>query len=270
MKSSRKAACSLSLLALLCGPVCASSKAPATDAKTPIATVNQQPVSQDAFVFMLNEQLARGAADGQPLRQGVRTELIVQTVVSQQAQALKLDQSPEAKALLEAVRRNALVQLWQQDWLKKNPIPKEALEEEYKNVVNRLGPDEYQLRHILLKDETAARLVLEKAKAGTPLDVLAQEYSSDDQSKPKGGLLDWSSPALMVQGLGDALKGQGVQKLLDAPVQSAAGWHVVRIEGKRAMAAPSFEALQPQLARVVAQRSLTQAIQGLVNQAKIN
>ena len=270
MKPSRQVEFLLMIVAVLCPSVWASNKATLAETKLPVATVNQQAVSQDAFVFLLNEQLARGAADGQPLRQGVRNELIVQTVVSQQATLLRLDQTPEAKVLLDAVRRNALVQLWQQDWLKKHPIAKEALEEEYQNVLHRLGPDEYQLRHILLKDETAARLVLEKVKAGASLEVLAQEYSSDDQTKSKGGLLDWSSPALMVPGLGEALKGQGASKLLDAPVQSSAGWHVVRIEAKRAMAAPSFEALQPQLLRVVAQKALTQAIQSLVNQAKIN
>jgi peptidyl-prolyl cis-trans isomerase C len=270
MKSLRQDTLHLFFVVLLGTPTWAHSKAPVAELKTSVATVNHQSVSQDSFVFMLNDQLARGAADSQALRQSVRTELIVQTVVSQQALALKLDQSSEARALLEAVKRNALFQLWQQDWLKKNPIAKETLEEEYKNVVNRLGPDEYQLRHVLLKDEIAARLVLEKAKAGTPLDVLAREYSSDDPSKLKGGLLDWSSPALMVQGLGDVLMGQGVSRLLDAPVQSAVGWHVVRIEGKRATATPSFEALQPQLIRVVTQKALTQAIQGLVNQAKIN
>jgi peptidyl-prolyl cis-trans isomerase C len=240
MKSLRQDTLHLFFVVLLGTPTWAHSKAPVAELKTSVATVNHQSVSQDSFVFMLNDQLARGAADSQALRQSVRTELIVQTVVSQQALALKLDQSSEARALLEAVKRNALFQLWQQDWLKKNPIAKET------------------------------RLVLEKAKAGTPLDVLAREYSSDDPSKLKGGLLDWSSPALMVQGLGDVLMGQGVSRLLDAPVQSAVGWHVVRIEGKRATATPSFEALQPQLIRVVTQKALTQAIQGLVNQAKIN
>lgn len=256
---------------LLSGASWAANKTPAPDTQPqPIATVNQQPVSQDAFVFLMNEQLARGAADSQQLRQVVRNELIVQTVVSQQALAQKLDQNPQARMLLETTRRNALVQLWQQDWLQKHPIEKQALEEEYKNVVDRLGSEEFQLRHVLLKDETAARLVLEKAKAGASLAVLAPEYSSDEQSKSKGGLLDWSSPALMVAGVGDAVKNQAAPKLLEAPIQSAAGWHVIRIEAKRPMQAPSFESLQPQLIRVVAQKELTRAIQVLVNQSKIN
>jgi parvulin-like peptidyl-prolyl isomerase len=58
--------------------------------------------------------------------------------------------------------------------------------------------------------------------------------------------------------------------LLDAPVQSQAGWHVVRIEGKRPLTAPSLEALQPQLLRALAQKDLNRAIQERVNQSKIN
>jgi len=235
-----------------------------------IATVNQQPVGEDAFALMLKEQLVRGASDTPQLRQALRNELIVQTVLSQQALSQRLDKEAEAKTLLEAVRRNALAQLWQQDWLKKHPVKKEALEEEYKDVVTRLGPDEYLLRHVLLKDETAAKLVMDKAKAGASLEFLAQEYSSDEGSKTRGGLLEWSSPALMAPGLGEGIKGQAVNQLLDRPVQSSVGWHVIRIEGKRTLGVPTFEQLQPQLLRAVVQRELTKAVQTLVNQAKIN
>lgn len=248
----------------------AANEVPDKKGPTTIATVNQQAVGEDAFALMLKEQLARGIADTPQLRQALRNELIVQTVLSQQALAQKLDKEAEARALLEAVRRNALVQLWQQDWLKKHPISKDALDEEYKGVVSRLGPDEYQLRHVLLKDETAAKLVLDKAKAGASLESLAQEYSADEGSKPRGGLLDWSSPALLVPGLGDAVTGQPVRQLLAMPVQSSAGWHVVRIEGKRALNAPTFEQLQPQVLRAVAQKEMTKAVQTLVNQSKIN
>lgn len=260
----------LVVTAFMCASAWSANKPSVTEDKPAVATVNQQPVSQDAFMFMLNEQLARGAADSQQLRQVVRNELIVQTVLSQQAVNQKLDQSSQGKILLETVKRTALVQLWQQDWLQKHPISKQALEEEYKNLVNRLGPDEFQVRHILLKDETAARLVLEKIKAGASMATLAQEYSSDEFSKNKGGLLDWFSPAMMVPGLGDAIKDQAAPKMLDAPVQSQVGWHVVRIEAKRPITAPSFETMQPQLVRVVTQRELARAIQELVNQAKID
>ena len=117
---------------------------------------------------------------------------------------------------------------------------------------------------------TAAKLVMDKAKAGASLESLAQEYSSDEGSKTRGGLLEWSSPALMAPGLGDGIKGQTVNQLLDRPVQSSVGWHVIRIEGKRALGVPTFEQLQPQLLRAVVQRELTKAVQTLVNQAKIN
>ncbi len=248
----------------------AANEAPDKKGQPSIATVNQQPVGEDAFALMLKEQLVRGASDTPQLRQALRNELIVQTVLSQQALSQRLDKEAEAKTLLEAVRRNALAQLWQQDWLKKHPVKKEALEEEYKDVVTRLGPDEYLLRHVLLKDETAAKLVIDKAKAGASLESLAQEYSSDEGSKTRGGLLEWSSPALMAPGLGDGIKGQTVNQLLDRPVQSSVGWHVIRIEGKRALGVPTFEQLQPQLLRAVVQRELTKAVQTLVNQAKIN
>jgi peptidyl-prolyl cis-trans isomerase C len=260
----------LAVTALLCASSWAANKSSVAEDKPGVITVNQQQVGQDAFSFMLNEQLARGAVDNQQLRQVVRNELIVQTVLSQQALAQKLDQSEPGKTLLETSKRIALAQLWQREWLQKNQVTKQALEEEYKNFVNRLGPDEFQLRHVLLKDETAARLVLEKIKAGASLATMAQEYSSDEFSKSKGGLLDWTSPALMVPGLGTAIKEQVGSKMFETPIQSQVGWHVVRIEAKRPIVVPSLETMQPHLARVITQRELTRAIQALVNQAKID
>lgn len=258
------------LTALLSSPAWSAGPSVATPSGPAVAATQQPTISQEAFTFLMNEQIARGASDSQQLRQAVRNELIVQTVLSQQSLAQKLDQSPQGQMLLETVRRNALVQLWQQDWLQKNPVSRQALEDEYKSLVGRLGPDEFQVRHVLLRDETAARLVLEKAKAGASLAALAQEFSSDEGTRNKGGLLDWVSPALMVPGLGDAIKGVSAPKLLDVPVQSQAGWHVVRVEAKRSLGVPAFESLQPLLTRVVTQRQLNRAIQELLNQARMN
>lgn len=233
------------------------------------AKVNGQSVSMAAFEAALKEQLQRGLEDNAQLRQAVRQELVLQTLLAQQAKKDKMDQSAEAKAVLESVQRAALSRLWQQDWLSKNPVKPETVETEYKALIGRLGDTEYQVRHVLLKDETAARLVLQQAQTGTPMSELAKQYSEDQGSKAQGGLLNWSSPATLVPGLGEALKTAEVSKLITRPVQSQAGWHVVFLEGKRGLVAPTLDQLRPQLTQAIAQRELAQAVQALANAAKI-
>lgn len=234
-----------------------------------VAVVNGQSVSKPAFELALNEQLQRGVADSAQLRQAVRQELILQTLLSQEALKGKLEQTEVGRVALDSVRRTALAQLWQQNWFAQHPIKAEAIEAEYKNFVTQLGDTEYHVRHVLLKDETAAKLVLQQAQVGTPLAQLAEKYSEDVASKTEGGLLTWAAPATLVPGLGDAVKAAKLGKLVAAPVQSQAGWHVLLVEAKRPLVAPKLDQVRLQLAQVIGKRELAQAVQALVNASKI-
>lgn len=234
-----------------------------------VAVVNGQSIPAPVFDMAMREQLQRGIADNAQLRQAVRQELILQTLLSQEAIKGKLDQTDHGQVVLDSVRRSALAQLWQQDWFAKHPIKAEAIEAEYKNFVAQLGDTEYHARHVLLKDETAAKLVLQQAQAGTPLAQLAEKYSEDVTSKSGGGLLNWAAPASLVPGLGDAVKAATIGKLISTPVQSQAGWHVLQVEAKRPLVAPKLEQVRVQLAQVIGKRELAQAVQALVNTAKI-
>ena len=245
-----------------------AQSAPAVTAPA-VAVVNGQSVSKTAFDLAINEQLQRGAADSAQLRQAVRQELILQTLLAQEALKGKLEQTEVGQVALENVRRAALAQLWQQNWFAQHPIKAEAIEAEYKNFVAQLGDTEYHIRHVLLKDETAAKLVLQQAQAGTPLAQLAEKYSEDAVSKTEGGLLNWAAPATLVPGLGDAVKVAKVGKLPAAPVQSQAGWHVLLVEAKRPLVAPKLDQVRLQLAQVIGKRELAQAVQALVNATKI-
>lgn len=235
----------------------------------PVASVNGQTVSKPAFELAVVEQLQRGLADTAPLRQAVRQELILQTLLSQEALKARLDTSEKGQVVLEGVRRAALAQLWQQNWFAEHPIKAEDIEAEYKTFLAQLGETEYHVRHVLLKDETAAKLVLQQAQSGTPLAQLAEKYSEDVASKTEGGLLNWASPAVLVPGLGDAVKAAKLGKLMPAPVQSQAGWHVVLVESKRSLVAPTLEQVRLQLAQAIGKRELAKAVQALVNAAKI-
>lgn len=234
-----------------------------------VAVVNGQDVSKSAFELALNEQLQRGVADSAQLRQAVRQELILQTLLSQEALKDKLEQTEVGKVALDSVRRAALAQLWQQNWFAQHPIKAEAIEAEYKNFITQLGDTEYHVRHVLLKDETAAKLVLQQAQAGTSLAQLAEKYSQDAASKTEGGLLNWAAPATLVPGLGDAVRAAKLGKLVAAPVQTQAGWHVLLVEGKRPLVAPKLDQMRLQLAQVIGKRELAQAVQALVRVSKI-
>jgi peptidyl-prolyl cis-trans isomerase D len=85
-------------------------------------------------------------------------------------------------------------------------------------------------RHILVKTEADARIVLSRLAAGETWAKIAAEVSIDTGTKDNGGDLGWFSKGKMVKAFEDAafaLKAGEVS----APVQSDFGWHVIQVVG---------------------------------------
>jgi peptidyl-prolyl cis-trans isomerase C len=53
------------------------------------------------------------------------------------------------------------------------------------------------------------------------------------------------------------------------PIQTPAGWVILKLDDKRAFKIPGFEESRPQLQQALVQQYLGQAIQGLRSNAKI-
>jgi len=89
-------------------------------------------------------------------------------------------------------------------------------------------------RHILLSDEPAAQLVLEKLKDGEDFAALAQEYSQDPGSAVNGGDLGWFGKGMMVPEFEEAAF--ALEKTGDyttTAVQSQFGYHIIQLIAKQ-------------------------------------
>ncbi len=89
-------------------------------------------------------------------------------------------------------------------------------------------------RHILVSDEAAALVVLEKLKNGEDFAALAQEYSQDTGSAVNGGDLGWFSTGAMVpefETAAFALENSGDYTL--EPVKSDFGYHIIQLIAKQ-------------------------------------
>jgi len=99
-------------------------------------------------------------------------------------------------------------------------------------------------RHILVSDEAAALVVLEKLKNGEDFAALAQEYSQDTGSAVNGGDLGWFSTGAMVpefETAAFALEKSG--DYTTTPVQSQFGYHIIQLIAKqdRPLTADQYE-----------------------------
>ena len=234
-----------------------------------VAAVNGQPIGAFAFETLLLEQLRSGTRDSVDIRKNIRDELVIQTLLSQLAMEEGLDQSKEVELAFDSARRTILSQAWRQNWARENPVTEQEIQKEYNATVKRLGNTEYQLRQVVVADETAAFLIVDQMEAGKSLGELASKYTIESGGKKSKGLLPWVSPSLLLPPLGDLIPKAKEGDVLDSPVRTQAGWHIVKVEGVRKLKPPSLEQLQSQVRQGILQKKMTRKIQKLLDQAKI-
>jgi len=231
--------------------------------------VNGQTLSSERGELLLREQLARGVPDSAQLRNLIRETLINQAVMAQDAQKQALDKLPLVKARLELVEQNTLAQAWQQKAMDDAQIADADIQTEYQAQVKALGTQEFRLRHVLLADEKQAQQVLAKIKGGAKFDQIAQESSRDPGTREKGGLSDWVAEGRLAPAIRQAVDGLKAGQLAAKPVQTPAGWQVLRLEEKRALTPPTVDAVKPQLRQALAQRQAQAKLAALRSSAKV-
>lgn len=248
---------------------------PATSAAPPVPqvsfalTVNGQTLSAERGELLLREQLARGVPDSPQLRNVIRETLINQVVMAQDALKQSLDKQPQVKVRLELAEQNTLAQAWQQKTIEDAQISDADIQTEYQAQIKALGTQEFRLRHVLVADEKQAQQVLEKIKGGAKFDQVAQESSRDPGTREKGGLSDWVAEGRLAPAIRQAVESLKAGQLATKPVQTPAGWQVLRLEEKRTLTPPALDAVKPQLRLALAQRQAQAKLATLRSSAKV-
>lgn len=251
--------------ALVAGALISTSALAAKDA---FVTVNGVAVSQNLANLFIAEQKAQGAPDSAELKDAVREELIRREVILQEARKAGIDKKADIAAQADAARQAVIIRAYIQDYVKKNPVSDAQLKSEYDQIKAQLGNTEYKARHILVKDEDAAKAIVDNLKKGAKFDELAKQ-SIDPGSKDKGGELDWASPGNFVKPFGDALKTLAKGKFTEAPVKTDFGYHVILLEDTRPLAFPSFDEMKPRLQQQAQSQVIAKLIDGLRAKAKV-
>lgn len=248
---------------LFAGQVLAQTKAPV------LATVNGAALSDGLLELLVSTNISQGAKDSPALRQMIKDELIGREVLAQEAQRLGLDKQPQAQLQMTLLRQNHLVELLLRDRLAKNPITDEALRADYDRQIKSLGDvSQYRISHIVLSSEADAREVLARAKKGEPFDKLAREKSID-ASKSEGGSLGWLLPNQVMAAISNVMVNLDQGAVAAAPIQTPAGWHVLKVDEKRPFKAPSLEQSKDQIRQGLQQQQNTEFARKLREAAKI-
>ena len=234
-----------------------------------VAIVNGKPVPT-ARVEALAQQLAKAGRPVSPEMMGqLKEEVIARELFMQEAQRQGLDANDDFKAQMELSRQAILIRELFGTFQKNNPVTDDEIKAEYDKFVAANSGKEYRARHILVEKEEQAKAIIASIKKGAKVEDIAKKQSKDPGSGANGGDLDWASPGNYVKEFSDAMVKLTKGKLLDTPVKSQFGYHVVRLDDVRDVKFPSIEEVKPQIAQQLGQQKLMKFQEDLRAKAKI-
>ena len=233
------------------------------------ATVNGKPIKQSLFDFIVKDATEHGQKVDDNVREVIMSKLISSELVLQEAQKAGLDKKADYIAKEELTRRELLVNMYIQDYMKKNPVSESETKAAYEKFKAELGDKEFSARHILLTSETEAKDVIAQINKGGDFGKIAKEKSKDPGSKDKGGDLSWFSLSGMVKPFSEAVSKLQKGTVTAEPVQTQFGWHVIKLDDVRDMKAPPYDKVKDGLQKQLGQRQLEKMLTDLRSKATI-
>jgi peptidyl-prolyl cis-trans isomerase C len=237
------------------------------------ATVNGQAISSALLEQVVNANVSQGQVDSPELRQILLEELISRELVAQDAVKKNLDKTPQAQIQLQQARQAVLVDIAIADYFAKNPINDAALQAEYKRQIDALtalGPlQQYQLRLLVLPTEAQAREAIRNINQGRSMEEMVRKDSTDP-SRSNGGLMDWMLPSQLLPVISNVVVNLAKGKVTAAPIQTQAGWNVLRVEDVRPFVPPKLEESTNQLRASLVQQRRAAYLAQLREAAKIS
>jgi peptidyl-prolyl cis-trans isomerase C len=154
------------------------------------------------------------------------------------------------------------------------------MHEVYDEAIKQMGQEqEVHARHILIRaatgDEKASKdaedkikAVIARLKKGEDFAKIAAEVTEDPSGKANGGDLGYFGKEQMVPEFSEVAfkldKGQ-----ISEPVKTQFGWHVLKVEDKRAKTPPKFEDVKPQIENFVTRKAQAELVTSLRANAKL-
>jgi peptidyl-prolyl cis-trans isomerase C len=274
-----RAACAALLLALVAVAPAAIAQTPPAQTPAPsaapaadpvVAVVNGQPIR-------LSDVKAAQANLPQQYR-GLPLERIYPALLDQmvdaklqvgEARKAKLQDSDAFRKRLAGLEDRLLQEQYLTQEIEKRVTPK-VLKEAYDKKIRDLPPEEeVKARHILVADEAAAKSVIEDLKKGGDFEKIAKDKSTDKASGAQGGDLGWFKKADMVKEFAEAAFMLKKGETTPEPVKSQFGFHVIRLDDRRAAQPPSMEDMEEELRAELSREAYGQMMEGLRKDAKV-
>jgi peptidyl-prolyl cis-trans isomerase C len=245
----------LSTLAL--APLAAQETAPAkpaaeaakpVDPNAVVATINGQAITEADLQLAeseLSQQFAQLPAEQR--RAAALSAAIEIKVLADKAVADGLDKDADFQRRAAFLQQRAL-----HGWMVEKEVVGKITDDEirarYDKEIAAAPPEnEIHARHIRVKSKEEADGIIKQLDGGADFQKLANEHTSDPSGKTNGGDLGYFGQGQMVPEFEKAATALEVGAYSKEAVQTQFGWHIIKVEDKRAKQPPAFDQVKEQV-----------------------
>ncbi|NND90815.1 MAG: hypothetical protein HKN42_08105 [Granulosicoccus sp.] len=229
------------------------------------ASVNGRPIPDLSIENVAQQITANGQEADQAM---ILDELINLEVLTQAAEALDLDKTPEISAALQLQYTQTMANAYLARKGAEMSFSEDELRAEYEAQSASVDRAEYRASHILLETEEQAEEMIEELADGKQFDALAKLHSIDPAGE-NGGDLGWFQATTMVPEFTAAVASMEIGETSDAPVKSEFGFHVIKLVDRRTAALPDFDSVKPGLTNLAVRKALARHVEELRNAADV-
>jgi peptidyl-prolyl cis-trans isomerase C len=236
-----------------------------------IATIDGKNITEADLTQAENELDAQFSRLPQDKRRAAALSALIEIrLLAAKAEADGVDKKPDFQREMEFLRQRALHSALVQSEVASKVTDAEVRARYDTQMASTPPVNEVHARHILVKTKEEAEAIIKQLDGGADFQKLANESTADPGGKTTGGDLGYFGPGQMVPEFEKAAFALEVGTYTKEPVQSQFGWHVIKVEDKRAQQPPAFDQVKEQFRSVVLREKYFDLVKSLRSAAKVD
>jgi peptidyl-prolyl cis-trans isomerase C len=238
-----------------------------------LMTINGSKIYTSQVNEMVAMAVANGAKDSPELRQNLLDDLVAREVISQDIKKTGLLNKDNNALRLKLAQQNTLLELWFEEYFKKNPVTESDVRAEYDRQValskEPQNSKQYEVSQIQVATEAEATEIIQQINKGAKFETLAKDKSLEKISGAQGGVVGWVLPAQLAPPINTLIVNLTKGQVSQSPIRTNNGWHVVKLDNVRPFVIAPFDQVRNNLAQELVQQRRQQAVNTLLKDAKV-
>lgn len=186
-----------------------------------------------------------------------------------EARKSKVDESPKYVKLVEQAKNEILLALLREKLRTEIEIDEKDVKAFYEaHVKDFTVPERRKISHIQISDEKKAKDVLKRVRGGAKFESEARLHSEHKESAANGGDLGWSEHAELPPEMAKAVFSGKAGKLLDQPLRTRYGWHVIRVDEIAPEKLPAYPEIRDEVRKRALNERMINSLPDMVKRLK--